>query len=41
VLPPGDFRSGSAQVQSTPWLNGIALLVLAVMVGMRGRYGAY
>ena len=41
VLPPGDFRSGSAQVQSTPWLTGIALLVLAVMVGMRGRYGAY
>ena len=41
VLPPGDFRSGSAQVHFTPWLDGIAMLVLLVLVGMRSRYGAY
>lgn len=41
VLPPGEFRFASGQPHVAPWLNGITSVVLVVMVGMRGKYGAY
>lgn len=41
VLPPGEFRSASAQPQSAAWLNGVSIVVLLLVVGMRGKYGAY
>ena len=41
VMPPDDFRHGSAQNQSSPWLNAVGALALVLVVGMRGKYGAH
>ena len=42
VMPPDDFRLGSAQNQPSRWLNAVGVLALVLVVGMRGaRYGAH